>query len=115
MGAAPQSKIDKYGELVDPRHAARRYRIEPSDDAWRVQKVFMKFLESNWDQPDEGIWEMRGPRRQFTHSKVMAWVAMDRAIQRSEEHTSELQSLMRFSYAVFCLNKNQQLPSFLLR
>src|SRR3546814_4886393 len=58
--------------------------IEPSDDAWRVQKVFMDFLESNWDEPDEGLWEMRGPRRDFTHSKIMAWVAMDRAVKAVE-------------------------------
>ena len=83
-GAFAQLQIDIYGELMDTLHAARRYHIEPSDDAWRVQKVFMKFLEANWDQPDEGIWEMRGPRRQFTHSKVMAWVAMDRAIKTVE-------------------------------
>lgn len=79
--AADQFQLDVYGELMDALHHARVHGIEPDPDAWRVQRELMDFLESHWRDPDEGIWEIRGPRRDFTHSKVMAWVAADRAIQ----------------------------------
>jgi GH15 family glucan-1,4-alpha-glucosidase len=79
--AAGQFQLDVYGELMDALHHARAHGIEPNQDAWRVQRELMDFLESHWRDPDEGIWEIRGPRRHFTHSKVMAWVAADRAIQ----------------------------------
>jgi GH15 family glucan-1,4-alpha-glucosidase len=58
--------------------------VAASEDAWQVQQLLMDFLESQWHQPDEGIWEVRGPRRQFTHSKVMAWVGADRAVKTIE-------------------------------
>jgi len=57
----------------------------PGEGGWRVEKALMEFLESDWDEPDEGIWEVRGERRHFVHSKVMAWVAFDRAVRRVEE------------------------------
>lgn len=79
--AAEQFQLDVYGELMDALHQARLHGIEPHPDAWRVQRELMDFLESHWREPDEGIWEIRGPRRDFTHSKVMAWVAADRAVQ----------------------------------
>lgn len=84
-GAHGQRQMDVYGEVMDSFHVARRHAIEPHDDGWRVQTVLMDFLESNWDEPDSGIWEVRGPPRHFTHSKVMAWVAVDRAIRAVEE------------------------------
>ena len=80
-----QHQLDVYGEVMDALHLARRRGLPPSDGAWRVQRAMMDFLESDWHQPDEGIWEVRGPRRQFTHSKIMAWVAMDRAVRSVEE------------------------------
>lgn len=80
-GAAEQFQLDVYGELMDAMDQARLRGIEPDVDAWRVQKELMDFLESRWRDPDEGIWEVRGPRRDFTHSKVMAWVAADRAVR----------------------------------
>jgi GH15 family glucan-1,4-alpha-glucosidase len=80
-----QHQLDVYGEVMDALHLARRRGLPPSDDAWRVQRAMMDFLESDWHQPDEGIWEVRGPRRQFTHSKIMAWVAIDRAVRSVEE------------------------------
>jgi GH15 family glucan-1,4-alpha-glucosidase len=80
-----QFQLDVYGEVVDVLHLARRLGLPPSPDAWRVQCAMMKFLERSWSEPDEGIWEVRGPRRHFTHSKVMAWVAFDRSIA-SVEH-----------------------------
>ena len=80
-----QHQLDVYGEVMDTLHLARRVGLPPNDDAWRVQSAIMDFLETDWQRPDEGIWEIRGPRRHFTHSKVMAWVAMDRAVKSVEE------------------------------
>lgn len=82
--AAGQFQLDVYGEVMDALHGARRAGIEPEETAWELQRVLMEFLEGHWDEPDEGIWEVRGPRRHFTHSKVMAWVAFDRAVQAVE-------------------------------
>lgn len=82
--ACGQHQLDVYGEVMDTLYLARRAGLEPSENAWRVQRAMMRFLETNWDKPDEGIWEVRGPRRHFTHSKVMAWVALDRAIKTVE-------------------------------
>ena len=82
--ASRQHQLDVYGEVMDALHQARRAGIEPSAPAWDVQRALLDFLESAWHEPDEGIWEVRGPRRHFTHSKVMAWVAMDRAVKAVE-------------------------------
>ncbi|HET6794392.1 MAG TPA: glycoside hydrolase family 15 protein [Acidimicrobiales bacterium] len=82
--AAGQFQLDVYGEVLDALHQARSVGIADSSSAWDLQRALLDFLESGWSQPDEGIWEVRGPRRQFTHSKVMAWVAMDRAVQGVE-------------------------------
>ncbi|HWP43721.1 MAG TPA: glycoside hydrolase family 15 protein [Blastocatellia bacterium] len=79
-----QHQLDVYGEVLDALYLARRSGLELSENAWRVQRAMMDFLETDWDKPDEGIWEVRGPRRQFTHSKVMAWVAFDRAVKEIE-------------------------------
>jgi GH15 family glucan-1,4-alpha-glucosidase len=79
-----QHQLDVYGEVLDALNLARRSGLDPSEDAWRIEREMMKFLEDDWDQPDEGIWEVRGPRRHFTHSKLMAWVAVDRAIKSVE-------------------------------
>ncbi|MGW8369955.1 MAG: glycoside hydrolase family 15 protein, partial [Gammaproteobacteria bacterium] len=80
-GASGQFQLDIYGEIMDAFHVARMHDVEPIDDAWALQHKLVEFLESNWDQPDEGIWEVRGGRRHFTYSKVMAWVAFDRAVK----------------------------------
>jgi len=79
--ASTQFQLDVYGEVMDAMHQGRRVGIEEEDFAWDLQCALMNFLESAWQEPDEGIWEVRGPRRHFTHSKVMAWVAADRAVQ----------------------------------
>lgn len=79
--AHQQFQLDVYGEVIDTLHVARKNNLEANDDAWLLQKALMDFLESGWKQADEGIWEVRGPRRDFTHSKVMAWVAVDRSIK----------------------------------
>ena len=80
-----QHQLDVYGEVMDALHLARRYGLPPDENAWRIQRALVKFLETDWHKPDEGIWEVSGPRRHFTHSKVMAWVAIDRAIKSVEE------------------------------
>jgi GH15 family glucan-1,4-alpha-glucosidase len=80
-GAVRQLQLDVYGELMDTLYQARRHGMEPDPWAWRLQKRLLECLEGQWSEPDEGIWEVRGPRRHFTHSKVMAWVAFDRAVK----------------------------------
>ncbi|MEV6822445.1 glycoside hydrolase family 15 protein [Nocardiopsis dassonvillei] len=82
--AAQQWQLDVYGEVMDVFHQAREHGIPPREPAWRLQRHLMDFLESHWREPDNGIWEMRGPRRHFTHSKVMAWTAADRAVSAVE-------------------------------
>lgn len=82
--ASKQFQLDVYGEVMDTLHLARAAGLKPQPAAWSIQVALLGFLESNWRQPDEGIWEVRGPRRHFTHSKVMAWVAFDRAIKDVE-------------------------------
>jgi GH15 family glucan-1,4-alpha-glucosidase len=79
-----QFQLDVYGEVMDALHLARRTGKEPDENAWRVQTALIEFLESAWTEPDEGIWEVRGPRRHFTHSKIMAWVAVDRTVKSIE-------------------------------
>jgi GH15 family glucan-1,4-alpha-glucosidase len=82
--AATQFQLDVYGEVMDTLHLARAAGLPPEPEAWKVQIALLKDLESRWRQPDDGLWEVRGPRRHFTHSKVMAWVAFDRAIKDAE-------------------------------
>ena len=82
--AHEQFQLDVYGEVMDVLHQARIQGLDPNDHAWSLQRTLMDFLEGVWDQPDEGIWEVRGPRRHFVHSKVLAWVAFDRAVQAVE-------------------------------
>jgi GH15 family glucan-1,4-alpha-glucosidase len=79
-----QLQLDIFGEVSDALHVARQEGLQDDENAWRVQRQLLEYLESIWNQPDEGIWEVRGPRRHFTHSKVMAWVALDRAIKGVE-------------------------------
>jgi GH15 family glucan-1,4-alpha-glucosidase len=83
--ASEQFQLDVYGELMDAMHLARRGGLPPNENAWRVERALTEYLESAWREPDNGIWEMRGPQRHFTHSKVMAWVAIDRMIKAVEQ------------------------------
>ena len=83
--AAAQYQLDVYGEVISALHESRRGGIEPAGPSWDLETALIEFLESGWKQPDDGIWEVRGPRRHFTHSKVMAWVALDRAVRDIEE------------------------------
>ena len=82
--AAEQFHLDVYGEVMEALHQARLHDIGPDQHAWSLQQILLEFLEGAWDRPDEGIWEVRGGRRHFTHSKVLAWVAFDRGVQTVE-------------------------------
>ncbi|MDZ4287703.1 MAG: glycoside hydrolase family 15 protein [Prosthecobacter sp.] len=79
-----QFQLDVYGEVIDSMHQARCAGIVAPPHAWALERALLKFLETAWHEPDEGIWEVRGPRRHFTHSKLMAWVAFDRAVKAVE-------------------------------
>jgi GH15 family glucan-1,4-alpha-glucosidase len=83
--ASTQFQLDVYGEVMDAMNVARTSGIKTDDDSWRLQMHLITFVIEHWMDPDEGIWEIRGPRRQFTHSKVMAWVAIDRAVKAVEQ------------------------------
>ncbi|WP_328316729.1 glycoside hydrolase family 15 protein [Streptomyces sp. NBC_00388] len=83
-GAAGQLQLDVYGEVTEALHLAHMTGLARSDYASLLQLKLIQYLEDHWDQPDEGIWEVRGPRRHFVHSKVMAWVAVDRTIKLIE-------------------------------
>jgi len=87
--ASNQFQLDVYGELMDALQQGREGGIEADEAAWRLQVALMGYLESAWEEPDEGIWEVRGKRRPFVHSKVMAWVAFDRAVRMVEHHEQE--------------------------
>jgi GH15 family glucan-1,4-alpha-glucosidase len=82
--AAEQFQLDVYGEVMDALHQARLAGLKPDDPSWALQAQLMSFVESHWSDPDEGIWEVRGGPKQFTHSKLMAWVAADRAVKAVE-------------------------------
>ena len=82
--AHTQRQLDVYGEIMDALHLARRSGVDPESDSWSLQRALLEFLEGAWQEPDEGIWEVRGPKRHFVHSKVMAWVAFDRGIKAVE-------------------------------
>jgi GH15 family glucan-1,4-alpha-glucosidase len=82
--ASEQIQLDVYGEIIDAFTTARQHGLEASDHAWELSVNLLEFLEEAWRRPDAGIWEVRGPNRHFTHSKIMAWVAFDRALTTAE-------------------------------
>ncbi|WP_369205455.1 glycoside hydrolase family 15 protein [Streptomyces sp. PU-14G] len=83
-GAAGQLQLDVYGEVVEALHLGHMTGLARNDYAQLLQLKLIGYLEDHWDEPDEGIWEVRGPRRHFVHSKVMAWVAVDRTVKMIE-------------------------------
>jgi GH15 family glucan-1,4-alpha-glucosidase len=87
--AYDQLQFDVYGEVMDAMHYARRAGIEPHGVAWDLQRNLIGHLETQWRHPDHGLWEVRGPPRHFTHSKIMTWVAFDRATRAVEEFQLE--------------------------
>jgi GH15 family glucan-1,4-alpha-glucosidase len=84
--AVKQLQLDVYGEVMDSLSLARISGLSAQPDVWALQTALMDFLRTHWRQPDEGLWEVRGGRRQFVHSKVMVWVAADRAVRTLERH-----------------------------
>jgi GH15 family glucan-1,4-alpha-glucosidase len=83
--AATQIQLDVYGEVLDAFYVARCAGLASEGPSWALECALIAHLEKIWDQPDDGIWEVRGGRKHFTHSKVMAWVAFDRAVRSAEE------------------------------
>ncbi|MDX2088337.1 MAG: glycoside hydrolase family 15 protein [Kofleriaceae bacterium] len=83
--AVTQLQLDVYGEVLDALHHARRNGMQADTFTWQLERKLLEFLEHHWQEPDEGLWEVRGTRQQFTHSKLMAWVAFDRAVRTVEE------------------------------
>ncbi|WP_461061352.1 glycoside hydrolase family 15 protein [Streptomyces pseudoechinosporeus] len=84
--AVRQLQLDVYGEVIDSLALALRAGLPTKPHMWRLREALMEFLRSNWRRPDEGLWEVRGPRRHFVHSKIMAWVAADRTARALEEN-----------------------------
>jgi len=85
-GAVTQRQSDVLGEVMIALEMARDIGAEDDDDSWSLQRNLIEELADHWDEPDNGLWEIRGPQRKFTHSRVMVWVAFDRAITAVEEH-----------------------------
>jgi GH15 family glucan-1,4-alpha-glucosidase len=116
--AANQLQLDIYGEVIDALHQARRDVLSPAPSGWALQEKLIEHLLQIWDQPDDGIWEVRGAARQFTYSKVMAWVALDRTVRDAErfrlpaplEHWRQLRDHM---HATICAQGfNRSLNAF---
>ncbi|WP_425564569.1 glycoside hydrolase family 15 protein [Saccharopolyspora halophila] len=80
-----QTQLDVFGEVMDALHLARERSLPESEESWALQRGMLRHLEKIWQQPDKGLWEVRGPDRHFTHSRVMIWVAFDRAVRAAEE------------------------------
>jgi GH15 family glucan-1,4-alpha-glucosidase len=83
--AAEQLQIDVFGEVMDVLYHGRHGKLGPNADGWQLQRALLDHLETIWQEPDNGIWEVRGDRQRFTNSKVMAWVAFDRAVKTVEQ------------------------------
>ena len=81
-----QLQLDVFGEVLDALHHARRGGLTESPEAWNLARALVGHLEGIWQEPDEGIWEVRGGKRHFVHSKVMAWVAVDRVVKSAEQY-----------------------------
>jgi GH15 family glucan-1,4-alpha-glucosidase len=85
-GAVDQRQTDVVGEVMLALEAARESELGQTEDAWELQRVLVDHLAETWEEPDHGLWEIRGPQQHFTHSRVMVWVAFDRAVKAVERH-----------------------------
>jgi GH15 family glucan-1,4-alpha-glucosidase len=85
-GAVDQRQTDVVGEVMLALEAARDSQLGQTDDSWNLQRVLIDHLAETWEEPDNGLWEIRGPQQHFTHSRVMVWVAFDRAVKAVERH-----------------------------
>jgi GH15 family glucan-1,4-alpha-glucosidase len=93
--AVNQTQLDVYGEVLDALYHAQSHGLPPNQHGDAIARVALRHLAKIWDQPDEGIWEVRGPRQHFTHSKVMVWVAFDRMVKMLEQRDSTGRALPR--------------------
>ena len=84
-----QLQLDVYGEIIDALYQTRLHGAPADDNVWSLTLKLLEWLEDGWRRDDAGIWEVRGPYRHFTHSKVMAWVAFDRAVRSHDEFGRE--------------------------
>lgn len=116
--AVDQLQLDVYGEVIGTLHVAREAQLTPVPEAWRLQSVMLRKLETIWNHPDNGIWEVRGPPRHFTYSRLMCWLAFDRAVQSAERFSLEAplarwRALRETIHADICTNGfNVELNSF---
>lgn len=116
--AYAQLQIDVFGEVMDAIHQARANGLAPLEATWNMQLALLAHLAEIWDQPDYGIWEVRGPPQHFTYSKIMAWVAFDRAVQDADRYrlqgpVDEWRALCRRIHAQVCEHGyNERLNSF---
>jgi GH15 family glucan-1,4-alpha-glucosidase len=94
--AAGQLQLDVYGEVVDALQLSCRSGLHDDRHTWALQRALLSFLEEHWAEPDDGLWEVRGPRRHFVHSKVMAWVAFDRAATYAENRMNQPEIAIRW-------------------
>ncbi|GAA1233778.1 glycoside hydrolase family 15 protein [Oryzihumus leptocrescens] len=85
-GAVEQRQTDVLGEVMAALEQARRMGLKETEDSWALQSALVQELAEHWDEPDNGLWEIRGPQRQFTHSRVMVWAAFDAAVSAVERH-----------------------------
>ncbi len=106
--AAQQMQLDIYGEVMDALHQARKGKLAANEAGWMLQQELLQHLETIWAKPDQGIWEVRGGPKQFTYSKVMAWVAFDRAIKSVEQFA--LQGPVDKWRAIRMKNSRRSLP-----
>jgi len=117
-GAHNQLQLDVYGEVMDALHQARRGGLDSGEAAWEMQRALIDHLATVWDQPDAGLWEVRDGPEHFTYSKVMAWVALDRAVKGAETFglnapTTRWRQLAQAIHADVCANGfDRQLGSF---
>nr|WP_276976400.1 glycoside hydrolase family 15 protein [Ferrimicrobium acidiphilum] len=116
--ASGQFQLDIYGEVADVLHQMLNHGIKPDENAWEIQRYLTDHVVSVWEQPDDGIWEIRGDRKHFTHSKIMAWVAIDRGIRTLDllgyDGPRELwdQERTRLAERIYDQGYNEQLGSF---
>jgi GH15 family glucan-1,4-alpha-glucosidase len=87
--AAGQLQLDVYGEVIDALQLSCKSGLHDDRHTWSLQRSLLGFLEQHWAEPDDGLWEVRGPRRHFVHSKVMAWVAFDRAVTYADDNDEQ--------------------------
>jgi GH15 family glucan-1,4-alpha-glucosidase len=95
-GAHDQFQLDVFGEVLDTFYAAHPHLRDDQPETWRVGRALVEVVAQRWNEPDDGIWEVRGGRRHFTHSKVMAWVAMDRAVRLADAEGAGLETVNRW-------------------